>query len=233
MLFTQIESRLSSCYSYDFHPEAPPNNTFNNYTPFYTPNNNNSYSYHTPTCEPPIEDHYNFIDPWDKYLNSNEQKPYNIEHEKVIDQTEYHNGDRNLAGDVCINNNCEQEVETNYYVNSCDTEEQSKVHSFQNSVRKDYNSFENETKNNEHYEDVREYNESKQEKEPNHFENFLACSDDIPINFNSSKSINNCHPDSSTHSEVSKDQPCDLNVSIINFFDVFLYMNGFRLLHFI
>lgn len=199
---------------------------FNNYTPIYTPKNDNSYNYHTPTCEPPIEEHYNFIDPWDKYLNSNEQNTYNFEHEIVINEAKNNEVDINMAKNVCIDNHYEQEVKNNYYENSCETEEQTKDCSFQECKREDYNSFGNEIKKNEHDEEIIEYNEFKQEQESNNVDNFLACSDNIPINFNSSLSVNNCRPDSSTHCEIPKDQPCDLNVSIIKKFRRIFIYNG-------
>lgn len=214
LLFTQIESRLSSRYSYDFHPEVHPdiNNTSNN----CTPNNNTFNNYNTPTHEPPKQDHYNFIDPWEEYFDANVQTNYGVTEEKAyVNQVENERGDGNLV-EVCLNNNCEEEVKnvcnTNHY-----EEEQTRDYDFQNNVVKERNTFENEEKNDVvHFEKVIESNEPKQEEHhPVGNEFYPACYDDIPINPNSSLSVNNCRPDSPTHCEVPKDQTCDLDVSII------------------
>lgn len=239
LLFTQIESRLSSRYSYDFHPETHhTNNMSNNYTPYnpnnYTPDNNftsvNNYTadsntsnhYCIPTFEPPTEDHYDFIDPWEEYLvEKKEQTNYEVESENVYVQNifEYVGGDRNVV-EVCLNNQCEQEVGNDYCINNFDTEEQTRDYSFQTNVVGECNTFGTEEQNNEHYEEVKEFNEPKQVQvqEPDwsiNNEQNPVCSDDIPNNPLSSLSVNNCRPDSPAHCEVPKDQSCDIDVSII------------------
>lgn len=227
--FTQIESRLSSRYSNDLHPEVPsynstPYNDYNpnnNYTPInYTSNNYNPNidNYYTPVNESSKEDHYNFIDPWEEYLitnKSNDKKHGNIEEEKVnVYQVENIEGDGNVM-EVCSGNHCEQNKENNYYINNYVMEEQKSDYGFQNNAIEECNTFENEEKNYTHYEEEKiEYKELKQNENVINIENNPACFYDIPINSNSSLSVNNCCPDSPTYSEVSKDQTHDVDVSI-------------------
>ncbi|XP_022164277.1 glycogenin-1 isoform X1 [Myzus persicae] len=213
-----IESRLSSRYSYDFHPKShSKNNTFDNYTPHslnnyipdsnYTSDSNTSNHYYTPTYEPPKEDHYDFIDPWDVYLvEKNEQINYEVKKECV-------DGDRNLV-EECSNNHCEQEVENYHSINNFDTEEQTRECSFQKNLVEECNTFGNDEQNNERVEEVRVFNEEKQLPEPDRSiseKQYPACSDDIPNNLFSSLSVNNCRPDSPTHCEVPKDQICHID----------------------
>lgn len=148
-------------------------------------------------------------------MNSNDQKTYENEHEKIVDMRQVGNveSDVNVVEEVYFGNKCEQEVETNYYIN--DGTEKTKDYSFQNYVIEECNSFGNEKKNYEHYEEIKDYNVPKQEQETKSYENLPACSDNIPINLNSFINVNNCRPDSPTHCEVPKDEPCDLDVSII------------------
>lgn len=220
MLFTQIESRLSSRYSsYVFHPEiTPSNNLASNYTSHsYTPNNNTSNDYFIPPYEPPKEDYYTFIDPWEECMVVKEQTNYEVEETKSC-HVENVRGDGNPV-ELCVDNYCEQEVGNNYFKNNCDTEEQTRKYSFQNNVVEECNVLENENIKNEHFEKISEYNKSGQEQcHPISSEHYPACTDDIPINFNSNLSVNNCRPDSPTHCEVPKDQPCDFDVSIIMYF---------------
>lgn len=210
--FTQIENRLSSRYSYDSDSQSTPNYfTSNNYNPINSLFNN----FQTPSYEPPKEDHYNFIDPWEEYLVGNEQHK-NIEVEKEIlyvHQNENTEGGGNMV-EVCLGNPCEQGVDNNYYTNNYDTEEKTKGYSFQNNVVEECNMFKNEEKNNVHYEEVREFNEPNQEQDSRINENRPTCSDCIPINLNSNLSVNNHRSDSPTHSEVHEDQTCHLDVSI-------------------
>jgi hypothetical protein len=222
--FTQIESRLSSRYSYDFHPKSQNNNyTCDNYTPYnqnnctsdnnYTFNSNTSNNNYFPTHDPPKEEHYDFIDPWDEYLVEKvEQTNYEIEKENV-------DGDRHLV-EVYSNNNCEQEVVNNYCINNFHTEEQTRDCSFQNNLVEECNTFGNDEQNREHFEEVREFNEQKQVQMPEPDRSISdkqnpACSDDIPNNPISSLSVINCRPDSPTHCEVPKDQICHIDVSIV------------------
>ncbi|KAE9530551.1 hypothetical protein AGLY_011013 [Aphis glycines] len=216
--FTQIESRLSSRYSYDFHPKSHNNNnTFDNYTPYYENNyipdnnyisdNNTSNNYYIPSYDPPKEDHYDFIDPWDEYLVEKIEETNNEIEKKNVD------GDRNLV-EVYSNNHCEQEVENNYCINNVYTEEQTRDCSFQNNLVElveGHNTFGHDEQNSEHFEEVREFNEQKQVQMPEPERSISnkqnpACSDDIPNNPISSLSVNNCRPDSPTHCEVPKDQ---------------------------
>lgn len=222
--FTQIESRLSSRYSYDFHPKSQNNNyTYDNYTPYnknhctpdnnYTFNSNTSNNNYFPTHDPPKEEHYDFIDPWDEYLVEKvEQTNYEIEKENV-------DGDRHLV-EVYTNNHCEQEVVNNYCINNFHTEEQTRDCSFQNNLVEEFNTFGNDEQNREHFEEVREFNEQKQVQMPEPDRSISdkqnpACSDDIPNNPISSLSVINCRPDSPTHCEVPKDQICHIDVSIV------------------
>ncbi|XP_025195742.1 glycogenin-1 isoform X1 [Melanaphis sacchari] len=210
-----IESRLSSRYSYDFHPKSyNNNNTSDNYSPYnqnnYTFDNNTSNNYYNiPTYDPPKEDHYDFIDPWDEYLVEKiEQTSYEVEKINV-------DGDRNLV-EVYLNNHGEQEMENNYCINNFHTEEQTRDCSFQNNLVEECNTFENDEKNSENVEEVREFNEQKQVQMPEPSWSISdkqnpACSDDIPNNPISSLSVNNCRPDSPTHCEVPKDQNCHIN----------------------
>lgn len=210
--FTQIESRLSSRYSYDFHPEIQPDyNTSNN----YTPNSNTLNNFNTPIYEPPKRDHYNFIDPWEEYFDANVQKNYEVkENTTDVNQVENIRGDGNLV-EVCLNNYCEEEVKNNYSTFRCE-EEQTRDYSFQNNVVEECSRFGNEEKNDAvHFEKVIESNEPKQELHTRENEFYPACYDEIPNNPNSSLSVNNCRPDSPTHCEVPKDQTCDLDVSIV------------------
>jgi len=220
LLFTQIESRLSSRFSYDFNPKShSKNNTSNNsYTP-YNLNNNTSDSstsnnYYTPTYEPPKEEHYDFIDPWEEYLFEKKQQiNYEVKNENV-------GADRHLV-EVCLNNHCEQEVGNYDYISNVNTEEQTRDYSFQNNLEDGSNEFGNDMQHNEHFEEVSEFNDQKQVQVPD--SNRLisekhnpACSDDIlPNNPYSSLSVNNCRPDSPTHCEVPKDQICHMDVSIL------------------
>jgi len=221
LLFTQIESRLSSRYSYDFHPKSRnKNNTSDNYTPHnlnnctsdnnYISNSNTSNNCYIPTYDPPQQDHYEFIDPWDVYLvEKNEKKNYEVEKECV--------GVERYLVEVCLNNHCEQEVENYYSINNIDTEEQTRDCSFQNNFVEECYAFGNDEQNNGHVE-VREFNEQKQLPEPDRSisdKQNPACSDDISNNPFSSLSVNNCRPDSPTHCEVPKDQNCHIDVSII------------------
>lgn len=227
LLFTQIESRLSSRYSYDFYPKSHNNNnTSDNYTPYnennytpdnnYTSDNNTSNNYYIPSYDPPKEDHYDFIDPWDEYLVEKIEETNNEIEKKNID------GDRNLV-EVYSNSHCEQEVENNYCINNVHTEEQTRDCSFQNNLVElveGHNTFGHDEQNSEHFEEVREFNEKKQMQMPEPERSISnkqnpACSDDIPNNPISSLSVNNCRPDSPTHCEVPKDQTCHEDVSII------------------
>lgn len=229
LLFTQIESRLSSRYSYDFHPKISPNNiSLNNYTPSYNPCNNSSNSCCIPNYEPPKEDNYNFIDPWDEYLVSKEQKNYDkIENEEEKDnnlcQVENIRGDGSVV-EVCLNNQCKQENENFSYVQKYDNiEKQTRNFGIQTNVIEKSNKLEYKEEKHEHFEEVREFNQRKQEENPISSENYPACSDDIPINLISSLSVVNCHPDSPTHYEVPMDQTCNLNVSIFIQFTCFFF----------
>lgn len=205
------------------------NNYSSKYIPdnYYTPTSSSNYilnNCYVPTYEPPKEEHYHFIDPWEEYLSSNEQKHYEVE-EVIV----YNSQDENIKVDgnvveVCLGSHYEQVVENNYYINNCNIEEERRDYSFQNNVIVESNIFENETKNNEHFEKVREYNEPKQEQIPKSNENYPACSDDIPINPNSDLSVNNCRPESPTHCEVPKDQTHDSNVSIIQFISILFFV---------
>ncbi|XP_026811724.1 uncharacterized protein LOC113552908 isoform X1 [Rhopalosiphum maidis] len=213
-----IESRLSSRYSYDFHPKSQNNNyTCDNYTPYnqnnctldnnYTFNSNTSNNNYFPTHDPPKEEHYDFIDPWDEYLVEKvEQTNYEVEKENV-------DGDRHLV-EVYSNNHCDQEVENNYCINNSHTEEQTRDCSFQNNLVEECNTFGNDEQNREHFEEVREFNEQKQVQMPDRSisdKQNPACSDDIPNNPISSLSVINCRPDSPTHCEVPKDQICHID----------------------
>lgn len=151
----------------------------------------------------------------------NDQNHCTVEEEKVyVRQVENVEGGGNVIG-VCLDNHCEQIIENNYYVNNCVMEEQKSDYSFQNNVIEECNTYENEEKNNEHYEEeIIECNESKQNENPISIENSPACFYDIPINSNPSLSVNNCRPDSPTYSEVSKDQTCDIDVSITQFINI-------------
>ncbi|XP_015372491.1 PREDICTED: glycogenin-1-like, partial [Diuraphis noxia] len=212
-----IESRLSSRYSYDFHPKSRnKNNTSDNYTPHnlnnynsdnnYISNSNTSNNCYIPTYDPPKQDHYDFIDPWDVYLvEKSEKTNYEVEQECV-------GVERNLV-EVCVNNHCEQEVENYYSINNIDTEKQTRDCSFQNDLVEECDAFGNDEQINEHVE-VREFNEQKQLPEPDRSISDKpnpACSDDIPNNPFSNLSVNNCRPDSPTHCEVPKDQNCHIN----------------------
>lgn len=171
--------------------------------------------FETPTNEPPKEDHFNFIDPWEEYLVRNEQhKNVEVENKNVhVYQNENAEGGGNMV-EVCLGNPYEEGVENNYYTNNYDTEEKTRGYSFQNNVVEECNTFGNEEKNNVHYEEVREFNEPNQEQNPRINENHPTCSDYIPNNLNSNLSVNNHRSDSPTHSEVPKDQACNLDVSI-------------------
>lgn len=227
MLFTQIESRLSSRYSYVFHPEfSPSNNLASNYTSHsytpnnYNPNNNTFINNFILPYEPPKEDHYKFIDPWEECMVVKEQINNEVEEAKSC-YVENVKGDGNLV-EVCVDKHCEQEVENNYFKNNCDTEEQTRNYSFQNNVVEECYVFGNKETKNEKFEEMSEYDKATQEHyHPISSEHYPACTDDIPINFNSNLSVNNCRPGSPTHCEVPKDQPCDFDVSInkcISFF---------------
>lgn len=191
------------------------NYTSDNYYTLTSPSNYILNNYNATTYDPPKEDHYSFVDPWEEYLNSNEQKHCEVEEEKVYVSQVENSRDGGNVNEVCLGNHCERVVENDYYTNNCDTEEETRDYSFQNNIIEECNTFGNETKNNEHFEELREYNEPKQENIPKMNENCPACSDDIPINPNSNLSINNCRPESPTHCEVPKDQTHYLNVSII------------------
>lgn len=191
--FTQIESRLSSRYPYDFHPEIRPViNTSNN----YTPNCNNIFSCNAPTYEPPRQTPYHFIDPWEKYFDIDIENDYKITEIKTsVSQVENARGDENLMA-FYMNNVVEESI------------------TFENN-EKDNVVQNNEKDNVVHFENVMELNEPNQE-EHNPIVNdvYPACYDDIPINPNSSMSVINCRPDSPTHCEVPKDQSYDIDVSI-------------------
>lgn len=227
--FTQIESRLSSRYSYDFHYEDPPNNNTSNYFPpnnyipnSHTPNNNIFHEYYTPTYEPPKEEHYSFVDPWDELPTK--QTSCNVEDENIYEHQIENVRDDTTMVEECLGNCCKQEVENNYYCINNDhtyTEEQTADYSFQSNLIVEDNG--DELKYNTHIEDIKTCNESQQAQGPIKYENYPACSNDIPINPNSDLSVNNCRPDSPAHSEISKDQPCDVDVSIITFNKYFLY----------
>lgn len=213
LFFTQIESRLSSRYS-----EVP---SYNNNDPIYhtpnnTPNSNNSNNYCIPTYEPPIENHYSFVDPWDEYLVASDQKNYEFKDVHIYDsQVDRSNGDGNVVEEVYLGNECKNEVANNYdIINNRDTGEE--IINYQNNVIENCNKFDEEEKNIKHFEEVKEaYVEPIQEQSN---DNHPACSDDIPINSNSSLSVTNCRPDSPTHYEVPKDMPtCTLDVSITPF----------------
>jgi hypothetical protein len=211
--FTQIESRLSSRFSYDFHPEILPDiNTSNK----YTPDNNTLNNFNTPSYESPKRDHYNFIDPWEEYFDANVQTNYEIsENTAVVNEVENIKGDGNLV-EVCLNNHCEEEIKNNYSTFHCE-EEQTSDYSFQNNVV-EWSIFGNEEKNDAvdfEKEIVIESNEPQQELHTRENDFYPACYDDIPNNSNSSLSVNNCRPDTPTHCEVPKDQTCDLDVSIV------------------
>lgn len=225
--FTQIESRLSSRYSYDSHPQIPSSSTTpSNYNSNYTPSNYTSNTY-APTYEPPKEDHYSFVDPWEEYLISNEQKHYAVEEENVyVDQVENARDDGYVV-EISLNNHdnhCERVVENKYYINNCNMEDKTRDYSFQNNVNEKGIIFENEVKNNERFEEVRgEFNEPKQEQNSISYESCPACFDEIPINLNSILSVNNCRPESPMHCEVPKDQTHDSNVSITQFVNIFFH----------
>lgn len=218
--FTQIESRLSSRYSYDFHYKDPPNtsNCFssNTYNPnSHTPNNSLFDEYYTPTYEPPKEEHYSFIDPWEQFLTV--QTSCNVEEEKIHEYQKDNVRDELTMVKECLDNYCKQEIENNYYcINNDHTykEEQTSDYSFQNYSIEEVNTHSDEAKN---IEKIKTCNESQQAQGPIKYENYPACSDDIPINPNSDLSVNNCRPDSPTHCEISEDQPCDVDVSITHF----------------
>lgn len=222
MLFTQIESRLSSRYSYDFHHDAPSsytNSSYNScsYTPNnFAPNNNTSNSYFIPTYEPPKEDYYTFIDPWEECVVEKEQKNNEVEETKQC-HVEYFRGDGNSV-EVCVDSHCEQDKENNYLKYNCGTEERTSNYSFQNNEVEEYDVFGNKEKKDEHFDEVCEHSKSEQDQyHPKSSEHYPACSDDTPINLNSSLSVNNCRPGSPTHCEVPKDQSCDLDVSNLKF----------------
>lgn len=227
MLFTQIESRLSSRYSYDFHPEIHfNNNEFNNCTPIYTPDNDNFKDNHiTLSYEPQKEEHYNFVDPWEEYLVSNEHKHYeNVRGDGKVVEVCLKNQCEQKIENNNYNNQCEQEMENNYYSHNYGMKEQTKEYSFQNNVIEKCYAFKNEEKN-DHCREVSEFNQPKQNQETIiNNEIHPACSEDIPINLNSNSSVNKCRPDSPTHCEVPMDQTCDLNVSIIQFTSVFFFL---------
>lgn len=230
MLFTQIESRLSSRYSHFVRPEilpssnSPSSYTSHNYTPNnYNPNNNTFDSNLILSYEPPKEDHYTFIDPWEECMVVKEQINYEVKEAKSC-HLENFRGDGNSV-EVCVDNHCEQKVENNYFKDSCDTEEQTRNYSFQNNVGEECNVFGNKETKNEQFEEISEYNESRQEQyHPKSREHYPACTDDIPINFNSNLSVNNCRPGSPTHCEVPKDQPCDFDVSIKKCTSFFVFL---------
>lgn len=212
--FTQIENRLSSRYSYDNPPEVLPNDY--NFT--YKPP-------HKPTYEQ--EDHYNFIDPWEEYLVSNDQIKYEVEetHNNVC-QTENVRGDGNSVevnmDELCeqkINVNlgiyCEQKMDSNN-VNICDAEKQTRDYSFQNRIE-ECNKIEYNITNIEDFGGVEQFYKEKEEQDQRNNENNPAWSDDIPFNLSSTLSVCNSFPDSPKHFEVPEDQKCDSNVSIVKF----------------
>lgn len=226
LLFTQIESRLSSRYSYDFNPKVILNNNqINSYIPNYRPNNNNSNNYYTPSYEPPIVDHYTFDDPWEEYLASNKQTHYETGNENEY-KCHVH-----IVRDCCNiveefpNNHCEpKEIENNYYKNTCDTEKPKSDYTFLNNIIEISNTLEN-VEESERFESIKEFDRPMQEQIPITFdENCPACFDDVPINLNSDLSVNNYRPDSPPHCEVPMDQTCDLNVSIIQFTTIYTYI---------
>lgn len=219
LLFTQIESRLSSRYSYDFNPKVIfNNNQINSYIPNYNPNNNNNNSnnYCTPSYEPPKVDYYTFDDPWEEYLASNKQTQYETEEENEYKCPVHIVRDCSDVVEEFSNNQCEpKKIENNYYKYTCDTETPTSDYSFQNNIVEISNTLEN-VEMSERFESIKEFDRPNQEQTQIIYdENCPACFDDVPINLNSDLSVNNYRPDSPPHCEVPMDQTCDLDVSII------------------
>jgi len=209
--FPQIESRLSSRYS-----EVPSNNNNPNIrTPNNTPCNNNSNDYYTPSYVPPNEDYYNFVDPWDEYLVVSDQKKYEIEETPICESRIDNANCGDVMVEVCLGDLCEKEAENNYHINNC---EETTNCSFQNNPIESSNIFDNEEKYTKRLEELSESIEQEQEQGNG---NYPACSDDTPINPNSSLSVNNSRPDSPTHCEVPMDlQTYVLDVSITRFVSI-------------
>lgn len=150
-----------------------------------------------------------------------DQKKYEIEEAPICESRVDNSKSCDGMVEVCLDNLCEKEVENNYYINNC---EETTNCSFQNNAVENCNIFDIEEKNTKHLEEVRESIEQKQEQGNG---NNPACSDDIPINPNSSLSVNNSHPDSPTHCEVPMDlQTYVLDVSITRFVSIFMFTDN-------
>lgn len=119
-------------------------------------------------------------------------------------------GDGSNAVEVCSSDvRCENDTETMNY-------------SFRMNVIENRNGFGDEERNDKRFDEVREVVVPVRELGN---ENRPACSDDdIPINPNSSLSVNNCRPDSPTHCEVHTDmQTCISDVSILYIYMFFFF----------
>jgi len=154
-------------------------------------------------------------------LVASDQKKYEIEEAPIRESPFDNSKGGDVTVEVCLGNLCEKEVENNDYINNC---EETTNCSFQNNAIENCNIFDNEEKNTKRLEEVREFIEQKQEQGNG---NYPACSDDIPINPNSSLSVNSSRPDSPTHCEVPMDlQTYVLDVSITRFVSISMFSDN-------